>query len=415
MPGYGGTLAAARCLGRAGIPVVVASEAMGQPAAWSRWATRRVRCPPPLDADRFLEWLLRFGERERERERPHVLYPTCDALAFLFARHADELGRHFLLYQPPFATLRTLLDKGSLTAIARRAGLETPATWLPANEGDLERIGGEARFPLLIKPRTQVLLDTLNKGLRVERAADLAAAYRGYVRSNTYAAAAREALPEAMQPMLQEYHPQSEDDVHSVAGFLDSSGQLFVARAASKVLQQPRRVGVGVCFEDEPLDFQLTSRIAALCRATGYFGVFELELISVGERRLLIDFNPRFYNQMAFDIARGMPLPLLVYLGALGDQAALEAQVRAAAEQVERPVSAYCNRMVLGMMIAADTLANPARARHWRSWRDRHHGSIVDAAFEQGDRLPGVLAVAQQVRSLVRHPRAFLRGLATRQ
>src|SRR6266436_4705611 len=79
MPGYGGTLAAVRCLGRAGIPVTVASEAPALPAAWSRWTTRRVRCPRPRDARAFMDWLLRFGEREPG----HVLYPTSDDLAYL--------------------------------------------------------------------------------------------------------------------------------------------------------------------------------------------------------------------------------------------------------------------------------------------------------------------------------------------
>src|SRR6185436_8012837 len=101
MPGYGGTLAAVRCLGRAGIAVTVASDAPAQAASWSRWTTRRVRCPPPRDRPRFMRWLLEFGQREPG----HVLYPTCDDLAFLFARGADEIRKSFLLYQPEVRTL----------------------------------------------------------------------------------------------------------------------------------------------------------------------------------------------------------------------------------------------------------------------------------------------------------------------
>jgi hypothetical protein len=48
-----------------------------------------------------------------------------------------------------------------------------------------------------------------------------------------------------------------------------------------------------------------------------------LEFIRAGGKQLLIDFNPRFYSQMGFDIARGSPLPLLVYEAACGHEAQL--------------------------------------------------------------------------------------------
>jgi hypothetical protein len=46
-----------------------------------------------------------------------------------------------------------------------------------------------------------------------------------------------------------------------------------------------------------------------LCERIGYYGAFELEFVVTQGRMLLIDFNGRFYNQLAF----GMDLPKLVY------------------------------------------------------------------------------------------------------
>jgi hypothetical protein len=34
--------------------------------------------------------------------------------------------------------------------------------------------------------------------------------------------------------------------------------------------------------------------------------------LRAGDGHLLIDFNPRFDNQLAFDVARGLPLPGMV-------------------------------------------------------------------------------------------------------
>ena len=43
-----------------------------------------------------------------------------------------------------------------------------------------------------------------------------------------------------------------------------------------------------------------------------------MEFIIAGRKRMLIDFNGRFYGQMALDIVRGMDLPALAYAAAIG-------------------------------------------------------------------------------------------------
>src|SRR5690242_812950 len=50
MPAYGGTLAAARCLGERGVSVTMAGDTLLAPARWSRYVTRWETCPPVLDA-----------------------------------------------------------------------------------------------------------------------------------------------------------------------------------------------------------------------------------------------------------------------------------------------------------------------------------------------------------------------------
>jgi D-aspartate ligase len=410
MAGYGGTLAAARCLGRAGIAVTVASDHRGQPASWSRWTLRRVHCPDFRDSQRFVDWLLEFGEREPR----HVLYPTCDDLALLFALHAEELAKDFLLYQPAADTVLALLDKRSLATAAASAGLQTPTTYVPRDDAEVERVAREARFPLLIKPCTQVMFRTLNKGVRVQRPEDLLEAYRAYTRANTYLPRLLAERPDIARPMLQEYFPEAEEHIHSVAGFVDATGKLFVARASTKVLQQPRRVGVGVCFEDAPLDPVEAKGIAALCRSTGYFGVFEAEFIRVGDRRLLIDFNPRYYNQMGFEIARGLPMPLLVYAGARRDDRELERAVREAQAATDHGRTAWCHSFALGLMIAAQRLSGRMSAddaRHWREWSAKHRDGLVEATFDPEDRVPALIDAGLHLKGALRHPRAFFRSI----
>jgi predicted ATP-grasp superfamily ATP-dependent carboligase len=356
-----------------------------------------------------MDWLLRFGEREPG----HVLYPTSDDLAYLLAREDAEIRKWFLVYQPPAETILALLDKKSLLLAARRAGLESPRSWFPEDEQALEQIAREAPFPLVIKPRTQVMWHTLHKGTRVDRPENLSRAYSDYARMNHHSPVLLSERPEVARPLLQEYHFEAEEQIETVAGFIDKSGETFVARAATKVLQQPRRLGIGVCFEDAPIDPVVAESIAALCREVGYFGVFEAEFIRTRVRRLLIDFNPRYYNEMAFEIARGLPLPSLVHAAACGDGHRLRALARQAQAPTNGP-GAFCNRIALATIVGAQRLSGRMGAddvRRWKAWHARHRRRTVDPAFDREDPVPGMLMTTRHLWQAVRHPRAFLRSI----
>ena len=71
---YYGTLAAARSLGRYGVPVTVAHENHLGAASWSRFIADSCSCPPTSDSRAFLSWLIAFGAAHPG----HVLYPTSD-------------------------------------------------------------------------------------------------------------------------------------------------------------------------------------------------------------------------------------------------------------------------------------------------------------------------------------------------
>jgi predicted ATP-grasp superfamily ATP-dependent carboligase len=407
-----GTLAAARDLGSRGVPVTLASDALVAPARWSRHVARTVRCPPAGEPDRLLAWLLAFGEREPG----HVLYPTSDDLAWIVAAHREELAPRFRLYAPPIDSLVRLLDKARLAADARAAGLDVPETRWARDEADVERAAREMRFPLLLKPRTQVMLTHRGgsrKGTRVDRPADLLPRWREMRAELAVHPMAAGRIQGLELPILQEAHPALER-IYTVDAFVDETGELYAALACNKVLQRPRRAGSGVCFEEAPLDAAIGGALRRLCRATGFRGVFDAEFLIEGERRLLIDLNPRFYNHMAFEVDRGLPLPWLAYLAALGEREALREAVSAAAAPQQGP-RAYVHRLPAALMLAAQAITGamePAARRALRGWIAGREGAITDPACQPGDRLPGVADVALHLVAFLRHPRAFLRDLA---
>ncbi len=409
MPTYGGTLAAARCFGQHGVPITVVGSELLAPARWSRHATTFFRCPPPRESERFLSWLLEFGDRH-----PGLfLYPTSDDLAWLFAANAAELSRHFVLYQPPVETIVRVLDKKTLYEACAEVGIGTVPTWFPASPDAAEKLSAELTYPLLIKPRTQVMLTTGNKGVLVESAGELLRRYHAFLARDRYLPALRADFGDLSYPMLQSFCPQAPGGIYSVTGFVDERGELLGARAARKVLQRPRRVGIGICFEEAKLDTEVAEAIARLCRRVGYFGVFEAELIADGPGYRLIDFNPRYYGQMALDVARGLPLPLFAWCAAKGDREGLRALSDKARAFPEGQGYVYCDRFAFALLLGLRRLAGSTSAdeyRRWSSWYSSHQEHAVDASAQRGDRLPGLVHAAVEMWSAARHARAFYRG-----
>jgi predicted ATP-grasp superfamily ATP-dependent carboligase len=214
--------------------------------------------------------------------------------------------------------------------------------------------------------------------------------------------------------MIQRYVPDAANEIYVLAAFIDREGSLFATRSGVKIFQRPRRLGIGLCFEEGKLPAEVIEGARRLARATGYYGLFQLEFIKTGGRYLLIDFNPRFYNQLAFDMARGLPIPEMVHAAACGSNGHLADLVSRARVPRERDGLVFCNEFGLNFVLAAQHIAKRVSSeemQHWRRWHQEHRGSLVDPARSHDDPLPAVVDVLDQLSGYARHPRAFLRSI----
>jgi D-aspartate ligase len=393
---YYGTLAAARAFGRAGLRVAMADSSRHARALYSRWvAEKHVH---PADPEELVSWLLDWGEKHPGT----LLYPPNDHLAWLFAAERERLSRVFTMLSPSEETIFALLDKKRLHEACAAVRIDVPET-----KSVDETPSG---FPVLVKPRTQVYLTSGIKGFIAHDERELAselARFRSLVAFDPVIARRH---PDIAEPMLQEYIAAAETSIFSVSGYVSLSGEI-VARGAMKVLQRPRKVGIGLCFEGRPVEEKLVDRIAALCKHLGYYGAFESEFIADGDRRLLIDFNPRFYSQMGFDIARGLPLPMLVYHAANGDEARERDELALARAWMPRGDEVYCHKTMLDLVLGLQGLSGQmsrADVRRWRGWYADH--AVVDAVRDPEDRMPAWIDTAQWVRHFAKHPRSFVRS-----
>jgi predicted ATP-grasp superfamily ATP-dependent carboligase len=406
----GGTIAAARYLGANGFDVRVVSSHRFGAAAWSRHVARAYSAPPEGESERFLERLLAIGAADPGQ----ILLPTSDETAWLYTQNAAELGRYFRAVQPSTAVLLKILDKKLFADAAISAGLVVLPSWDPRSTDEVEALAPTLSYPILIKPRTHVHRLRNDKGIVVHSAGELIYQYRCFVDHEQARSADDPLLHEANLPILQQFVSVGSEGVHSITGFIDRTGELFVTRRATKVFQRSQPVGVGVCFESLPPAPTLSDAVRRLCRELGYFGVFEVEFLWFEGRWAAIDFNPRLFNQVGMDIRRGMPLPLLACLDAAGETASLRDAVAKAQEEDDEE-AVFCDRFTLRAILLAQTLTSrisPEDFAYWRGWAKQHAAHAVDFAADNNDFLPGVIhALSEVYLGLKSFPR-FLRSTA---
>jgi len=404
---YYGTLAAVRSLGRAGVKVVTVDPSIISASRSSRYSSQHLTCPAFEESSAWAEWL---SQRARIGQR-RAIYATSDAVSFALARYRGELSSHFELYQPGLDTIMAILDKGRLMQNAQAVGIETPSTWFPENGTEAAKVAKEAGGTVIIKPRSQLAQRTKTKG-SVVKSDSVQSVFDGYVRDQSTNSEFAKQCPAAMTPLVQQFHPQAIENVYSLSGFREKAGGGMIVRAARKIVQQPRRTGTGLCFEPTIVDPLLAEQARRLCERVGYYGVFELEFILGEGKAMLIDFNGRFYHQIAFDIARGMDLPALAYAAATRNQAELTRLMALGNSANHDNVAGFCNHFVLALMVRMQrifrTMSRKDAAR-WLSWSQGSHGTIIDAVKDPQDRLPTLVEIAQRLLYAVRHPRAFVR------
>jgi D-aspartate ligase len=386
----GGTIAAVRHLAANGFEVrLLSSERLGA-AAWSRWASRSHRAPPERDNKRFLSLLLDIGRSDPGQ----ILLPTSDETTWLYTKNASLLAEYYLLYQPTAQVFERILDKSMLSTAASKAGLASPPSWDPGSIDELQALALTLPYPILVKPRTHIHRVTNHKGAVARSSCELLQRYEHYLAQEKIYGNQGNLRFDAARPILQQFVEVGSEGVHSIAGFIDRGGTLFVTRRSRKIFQRSRPVGVGVCYESLPADASLSNSVRDLCRELGYFGMFEIEFVPFNGGWVVIDFNPRLYNQIGLDIARGLPLPLFACLGALDEGAELQQAVAKALCQDEYQPTVFYDRFTLRAMLTAMYMTSRishAELDYWRRWTKQNAAQAIDVVYSREDPMPGVI------------------------
>lgn len=406
----GGTIASMRQLARYGVGVNVIVDHPFCPAGWSRCVEHCYAGPVESDSMRYLDRLLAIGKSNPGQ----VLLPTSDELAWLYTYNASLLARYFCLYQPKIETIRRILDKALLEKAALIAGLAVLPSWDPQNLDELVKLAPNLSYPVLIKPRGHVHRLRNDKGVVVYSPDELTAEYPRFLARERYGFDGTQRAPESVRPIIQKFVEIGREGVVSISGFVGRSADVFVTRRSTKILQRSRPVGVGVCYESCSADPVLSQAVYGLCRELDYFGLFEIEFIQYEGAWAIIDFNPRLFNQMGLDLRRGLPLPILAYLDALGESEAVRALAAEAQRETPAEKVTFCDNFTLHAILLAQTLCMRARLKdlaHWHGWTRQNRAQMVHFASDPSDPMPGVIHILSELCLGFRAAPRFVRSM----
>jgi predicted ATP-grasp superfamily ATP-dependent carboligase len=223
-----GALAAARSLGRQGVPMYGINPIV-TPSMRSRYWTKTFR----WDAvHRSREDTLNFLRAVAgEIGRRAILLPTVDTTAALVAELAGELAPWFDFARVAPQLLRSLMNKVELCAIANAHGVPTAQVTVPRTSDDVAAFSARAAFPIVIKGIDPTRRHGKMKAIVQTRDALL----------DAYAAASDVDPPNVM---LQEYIPGDDTTGWTFYGYFNGASECLAGYAARKIRLAPAHTGV---------------------------------------------------------------------------------------------------------------------------------------------------------------------------
>jgi predicted ATP-grasp superfamily ATP-dependent carboligase len=285
--------AACQSLSRAGYRVGGASSERPAPGQWSRFCDERFDVPDPRGDSR--EFARTVAEIADKRGFATVM-PGSDAAVIAISAHRDLFPEAVELGLPTQEVVDACVSKVSLMGRADDAGLASPETVVCADRDEALAAAARLGYPVLLKPRRSAFTED------------------GSLRQRpSFLAADEGALAAGLSgfglPFLLQRHFSGR--LISIGG-VSAGGELPGLAVSRYIRTWPPHAGSVSCSETIFAPTGLLDRIGKFVAATGWEGIFELELIE-GESGefAAIDFNPRLYGSLALAVSAGAPLPVI--------------------------------------------------------------------------------------------------------
>ena len=248
---------------------------------------------PQTEPEGYVERLsqvLRRGEYD-------LVMPGTELSLLPISERRDLIEPYALLGLPPHEVVLRALDKPLLHAQAAAVGLAPPKGVICSSTEEALATASGLEFPVVVKPLRSVTW-------RAGRIRQQIAQVVGDV------SALEAAIAVVGGPLtLQEY--VSGTNIISCAG-VRVDGRLLGLTFARYARTYPSPVGSAALATTIAPPQPLTQQVEELLGLIGWGGIFELELLELGENRFgVIDFNPRSFGWMGLAVGAGANLPAL--------------------------------------------------------------------------------------------------------
>jgi predicted ATP-grasp superfamily ATP-dependent carboligase len=328
-PLHHGAVAAARSLGRLGVPVYALAEDRFAPLALSRYVRKPFlwRTSGAEHPDVLIDGIRRIGER---LDGPAVALATDDEAAVLLAARRAELSDVFLL--PPIEPALPVLlaDKQGLHELCRTHAVPSPETVTVCSAEELRAAVDRLGLPVVVKnpaPWSRLVAPVVAGTTTLRSAADVSSAEQ-----------ALRTTPQG-RLLVQEYLPAPEG---GRTGNRVGAAADWIAHLYRPIGDGAPLVFTGIKLRSWPAGGGVTTRgiaaphpelaamTAGFCRAIGFRGVADLDWRRDHRdgRLKLVDFNPRVGAQFQlFRTTTGVDVVRALYLDLTGHAVPQGAQI----------------------------------------------------------------------------------------
>jgi predicted ATP-grasp superfamily ATP-dependent carboligase len=299
-------LAIARAFKGTGIKVYGFASKRWAPGNYSKHLQYIPSPDSMLDGPGLLDLLTYLAKQDRVKP---LLFPTRDQDIFFIMQHRDIIDEYFMNPLPPNDTLAIILDKYRLYKLSLQCGIPVPRTILLESSQLNELLVSDLRPPLVVKPLyspdwqgegTPTIFK--NKKAIFVHSTDHLLPIVNHLRTFKKNA------------ILQEYVPGHDSDICTYCSYVNRKGLMLTYFNTRKIRQMPENLGIGAIVQTANTE-DITETSVTLTQKLNFTGVSEIEYKRdpQSNKYILIEMNPRLWDQHSLSNSFGVNLPLVVY------------------------------------------------------------------------------------------------------
>ncbi len=138
-----------RGLGEKGIPITLLDVDAHSMTRYSRFVSKRLRCPDIwCSEDAFVNFLVEYG---RHLDHSPMLLPTGDAEVLAFSRHRDLLEPYYRIPQAHPDAVELLVNKKRFFLEMSLRNIPYPRSWFPESIDEARHMAARIVYPFVVK------------------------------------------------------------------------------------------------------------------------------------------------------------------------------------------------------------------------------------------------------------------------